>query len=232
MPPITLATYADLISILSTSGGFIHRSDTADIMPLCVQMCETTINSGDGDQIDGLTTGSQETITSPPLVTVAGIQTVALPTDFLSMRKIYINVGGVRRELIQAPTIPLRMSETSNVLSIPETYIIVGSSLYLLPIPDSVYQITIDYYAKVGPLITQSTNWLLTAAPMVYLAGTVLHGALWFGPSFDPTPWRLAFTAGMKQVQSQDMTRFQNVTLRTEVATLTRQGFDIRSGGF
>lgn len=230
MTAITLATYADLISILSTSAGFLHRTDTADIMPLCVQMCETTINYGDGEDLDGLTTAAQETIGT--LTTVAGTQTVALPTDYLSIRKLYLTVGGVRRELIQAPTTPMRMSETGNYQSIPETYIITGGNLYLFPKPDSAYTLTIDYYTKVGPLVTQSTNWLLTAAPMVYLGGTVLHGAPWFGPTFNPAPWEKMFRTGMKQVQGQDDARFENVTLRTEVATLIRQGFDIRTGGF
>lgn len=230
MAAITLATYADLVSILSTSAGFLHRTDTADIIPLCVQMCETTINFGDGDEIDGLCTGQQETITT--LTTTANVQTVALPSNWLSIRKLYLTIGGVRRELIQAPTLPIRMQEASNVSSIPETYIITGSNLYLMPKPDSAYTLTLDYYIKVGPLATQGSNWLLTAAPMVYLGGTVLHGASWFGPTFNPAPWANMFRVGMQQVSNQDLSRFENVTLRTEVASLIRQGFDIRTGGF
>lgn len=228
MAALSLATYTDLVASINSQGGFLHRNDLADVIPVCVQMCETTINFGDGNEIDGLRTGYQETTTT--LTCTPGTQTVALPTDWLETRRIYITVSGVRRELQGRPVAPISTVEAAQVQSIPETYYITGSSLYLVPIPYQAFTITLDYYTKVGPLATSSTNWLLTAAPIVYLAGTIVHMAPWLGPTFDIAPWARAFRAGMMQVQNQDSSRYSNIKLRSEAAGMIGgSGYDYAS---
>ena len=57
-----------------------------------------------------------------------------------------------------------------------------------------VYTLTLDYYAKFPSIITNSTNWLLQTAPMIYIGGTVAHGAPWFGPTFNADPWFKMFS--------------------------------------
>ncbi len=228
----TLATYSDLVDAVSTAGGWIHRTDIATIVPVAIQLAETTINYGDLDGIgvDGLRTAAQETITT--LSTTGGTQTVALPSDLLEIRKIYYNLSGTRFELVERSSTPMSLNERSNVLAPPTTYYIQGSSLYLIPIPDQTYTITLDYYAKVGPLTSASpTNWLLTAAPMVYLAGTIVHASLWMGTKYDQTKWVAAFRTAMSQVTRHDVKkRFQNTTLRSEVASIQRGPFNIMTG--
>ena len=230
MAVLSLATYDDLIASINSQGGFMHRNDLADVLPVAVQMCETTINYGDGDQLDGLRVAAQETVTT--LTCTPGTQTVALPTDWLEIRRIYITVSGIRRELKGRPVAPISVTDAAVVQSIPETFFIQGRNLYLDPIPNSAFPITLDYYAAVGPLATQGTNWLLTAAPIVYLAGTILHMAPWMGPTFNADPWAKGFAVGMKQVQSQDSSRYANIRLRSEVASMVGNGAGYGWGNF
>lgn len=220
---MALANYTDLIASINASGGWLHRDDLSAIAPDWVTLCETTINYGNGEDVSGLRTAAQETTAN--LTCTAGTQTVSLPSDYLEMRRVYITVSGVRRELYGRPVTPISMFDASIVSAIPETYFVTGSTLYLVPIPSSAYVITILYYAKVGPIATSNTNWLMTAAPMVYLAGTIAHGAPWLGARFDPSPWIASFKMGMKQVTANDQARFKNTQLRSEAANMTRGSY-------
>lgn len=229
---MALENYTDLLNAINGAAGWLHRTDLADIAPTWISLAEVTMNYGDLEVlgIDGLRTGAQETIGT--LSTTGGTQTVALPTDHLETRKIYYNLSGTRFELVEAPAIPIRLNESSNVQAPPTTYITTGSNLYLIPIPDQTYTITIDYYAKIGPLTaSNSTNWLMTMSPMTYLAGAIYHGSLWFGNKFDQTKWAGAFKASMSQVARADaQRRFRNTRLRSEVAGLQNRPFSILTG--
>ena len=231
---MALATYTDLLAALNGNAGWLHRNDLWTIAPDWVTLAEVTINYGDLETLGvrGLRTGDQETIDTSK-VTTANVQTVALPANFLEMRKVYLTYGNTRIELQQAPVLPIRSDEMSNVASLPRSYIVVGSSLYLIPIPDAVYSLTLDYYAKVGPLATtqSGTNWLMTAAPMTYLAGAIVHGSPWLGASFNPTPWVSAFRGAMGQVARADnQKRNRLTTLRSEVAQMQNSSLNILTG--
>lgn len=216
-------------TLITSIGEYLHRSDIASAAPDWIVDAEAIMNYGDGDSLDGLRTASQETITT--LNCVAGTQTVALPSDWLETRKLYITIGGIRVELVQAPTLPMRSDELSNIRSFPRTYIIVGSSLYLFPIPDSTYVLTLDYYKKIGPLSASPyTNWLLTMAPDVYRSGAIAYGAAWLGPLFNAAPWMNRFKVGLNMLAGQDASRFSQVTLRSEAAQMQRGQFNILTG--
>lgn len=217
--------YANLITSI---GEYLHRTDLASAAPEWITDAETVMNYGDGESIEGMRTAAQETITT--LTCSAGVQTVALPNDWLETRKLYITIFGIRKELIQIPTLPIVQDERSNVQAIPWGYIITGSNLYLVTIPNANYVLTIDYYAKIGPLATSSTNWLLSMAPDVYRSGAITCGAAWLGASFNPAPWAMRFKKGIDMLASQDMSRFINTTLRSEPARMNRNVSNIYMG--
>ena len=220
-----IVSYATLITNI---GENLHRNDVASPAAEWITDAETVMNYGDGDTIKGLRTAAQETITT--LTCVPGTQTLALPSDFLDIRKLYITIGGVRQEMRAYPTLPMMQIERSNVNTIPTGYIITGSNLYLTPIPDSNYVLTIDYYAKIGPLATSLTNWLLTKSPDCYRSGAITYGGAWFGTKYDVTPWFRRFKAAMDMVARTDQSRFTNVTLQTEPAQLGRYTSNIFMG--
>lgn len=233
---MALSTYTDLIASINNSAGWLHRNDLGTIAPDWVPLAEAMMNYGGelpgGRVIDGLRTGAQETVTT--LTTTSGTQTVALPSDFLEMRKIYYTLSGVRFPLVERPVIPMSINESSNVLAPPSTFYIQGSSLYLIPIPDQTYTITLDYYAKIGPLSSSATNWLMTQSPMVYLAGSIVQGALWLGTKFaleGAQPWIAQFISALEGVRRADIRkRHRLTTMRSEVAALQNRPFNIITG--
>lgn len=228
---MALANYTDLLASINGSGAWLHRADLSAIAPDWVTLCEATMNYGDLETLNvpALRTADQETTAT--LTCTANTQTVALPAAFLEMRKVYLLYSGVRYELIQAPVLPIRNEEASQVACRPTSYTVVGNYLYLIAVPDQAYQIVIDYYAKIPSLITNSTNWLMTKSPMCYLAGAIVHGAPWMGPNFNPDRWIASFRGAMWQVQRSDSRKRNKLaTLRSEVAQITGSPFNIMSG--
>ena len=56
-------------------------------------------------------------------------------------------------------------------------YSIVGAIIEFVPPPDDTYSATLTYYQKIPDLATNSTNWLLTQWPDLYLYSTLLQAA-------------------------------------------------------
>lgn len=232
----SLGTYADLILGINGSGAWLHRNDLGTIAPIFVTLCEATMNNGvqlpSGQIVDGLRTYAQET--SGTVSIVINGTTGTLPTDFLDIRGApYIIYSGIKQPLRQIPMQPMTMSEQSQTAGIPRGFYITGSSIVVVPKAAAATTVYIDYYAKIGPLATSSTNWLLTLSPMTYLYGSIAHGAPWFGPSFNPTPWMAGFVGAMEGVRRSDnLKRNTNITMASEIAAITSGGrpFNILTG--
>jgi|TARA_R110000764_G_scaffold203765_2_gene288993 hypothetical protein len=239
---MALANYADLLASINSKSGWLHRNDLAEIVPDWVTLCEVTINKGDLDglNVESLRVGDMETTwdssSTKPATTTSGVQTVALPDDFLEFRSpVFITFQGFRRELTQRPPSPMSLARRGEVESIPQTYWITGNNINLDPVPDGGYNITADYYAKVPSLEANSTNWLMTEAPGVYLYGALAQGLLWLGPEFVNSPrgigFMQAFKTSLAQVRRADIKkRFKNVRMRTDAARMTGPQYSIISG--
>lgn len=110
-----------------------------------------------------------------PLTLEASDESTPLPTDFLQMKAMWID-GDYK--------IPLNGTSFANLnasgpAGLPTTYAIVGTSLYLGPIPDDVYDLAGVYYQTIPPLtVNAPTNWLLAAHPDLYLYGCLTMAEL------------------------------------------------------
>lgn len=231
-----LGTYADLLVGINGSGAWLHRSELGTIAPIFVTLCEATMNQGiqlpSGQIVDGLRTYAQET--SGTVAISANGTSGTLPTDFLELRGApYIIYSGIKQPLKQVSMQPMTTAEQSQVAGIPQGFYIKGSTIVVVPSASSATTVYIDYYAKIGPLATSSTNWLLTLSPMTYLYGSIAHGAPWFGPSFNAAPWMAGFIGAMEGVRRSDnLKRNANVTMGSEIAAITSGGrpFNILTG--
>jgi hypothetical protein len=164
---MAITTYDELKTAIAS---WLHRSDLDAIIPSFISLAESKIGSG---------FRSREQETSTNLVTVAGVETVALPADYHSLKSIQI-VSSFNSVLRLMPDdAALRYKET-NTLAQPEYYTIQGSNLRLSRCPDAVYTLEAIYYAKVPALSgAAQTNWLLTKAPQLYLYGGLVEAMLY-----------------------------------------------------
>ena len=189
---MALANYADLQTAVNS---FLHRSDLAGMVPDMITLAETRIN---GD----LDARLQDTKTT--LTTTANNELVALPNDTINIR--HISVSGVTpiSTLDYMTPDQFETSYAYEATGLPQAYTVVGSSIYLAPIPDAVYTLDLLYKAKVPNLATNSVTWLMTNYPNVYLYATLCEFAPYIKDKEMIQVWEMKYKEAIQSVNSQD----------------------------
>jgi hypothetical protein len=103
-----------------------------------------------------------------------------LPTDFQTARSVRLPDVAGRPQLsfmAQSQMADYRYS-IDNVSDQPIYFSIIGDQLELAPTPNQDYDVEIVYRANIPALTSlNTTNWLLSLAPDLYLYGTLLESA-------------------------------------------------------
>ena len=152
---MSISTYAELQTSLQN---WLARAD-ADIVariPEFIDLAEAQFNRD-------IIHRSMET--QATLNTVAGTETVALPSDYIEARAAVIESTPTSvLTLVTPQQLATNWSEGSS--GIPSEYTIIGSNIHLGKLPDAVYDITLTYYQRI-PALTDvaTTNWMLTNNP-------------------------------------------------------------------
>jgi hypothetical protein len=158
----TITNYATLQSAIAD---YLNRADLTAQIQTFIQFCEADLNTR---------LRSREMIVNATATSDG--QFVALPPDWLEAINMMI-VGG------QSPLRYITPDEADTIIK-AQTY--TSTRFYSMTtgvielVPPAVDDITIDmvYYGKIPALSdANTTNWLLTKAPDVYLYGALTHAA-------------------------------------------------------
>lgn len=158
----TITNYATLQSAIAD---YLNRADLTSQIQTFIQFCEADLNTR---------LRSREMIVHA--TSTSDGEFVALPPDWLEAINMMI-VGGQS---------PLRYITPDEADSIIKAQIYTSTRFYSMTtgvielVPPAVDEITIDmvYYGKIPALsVSNTTNWLLTKAPDVYLYGALTHAA-------------------------------------------------------
>jgi hypothetical protein len=189
---MALDTYANLQDALNG-----WRSDTlfTTRIPDFITLFEAQANRV-------LRTSFQETTSS--LTPSSG--TASLPADYLLWRRLtwtgdpYNELEYVQPSYFQA-TYPTSIS-SGNSTNVPGIFTIEGSTIRIKPVDSANTALTLDYYAKIPALsVTNTTNWLLTSHPDIYLFGALCEAEL-FGMNDERAPmWKARRDEGIEQLQ-------------------------------
>lgn len=154
----------DYASLQDSVANWLHRADLTAIIPDFIALAEAKLASDiDARPMD----------ISVTLACTAGNPLVALPADMLEMRRLL---------LVSDPSVVLKYATPDQIAadyplslaSRPSVFAVLGSNLQLAPIPDSDYSLSLDYKQRIPALSgSNTTNWLLTAFPNVYLYGAL-----------------------------------------------------------
>lgn len=165
---MAISNYSDL---QSTVANYLHRGDLTGQIPDFISLAEARLNrklrlrAMENTEI-GTTTG----------------QTISLPTGFIEMKRLQIEVGG--------QTIPLTYVSPELVgsrESQPVSYSLIGDSIYLVPF-GAGYSYNLTYYKRFDPL-SSGVNWLITNAPDAYLYGTLVEAATYIKDDAAAAKW-------------------------------------------
>lgn len=204
---MALTTYAELSAAIATWSWMTNQTEFEAAVPDFVLLCESELNRR-------LRTRDMETSASVTITSGSG----PLPSDYLEMRELKTSGDNPRICTPVDPTYGDRYYNWSSSLD-PFHYSIVGSTINVYP-PAASDTLTAVYYQEIPDLATNSTNWLLTKAPNVYLYGSLIHAAKFMEEREDMMKWRQDFEEGLKNLRIENtMSRYAKAQIRPHMIT-------------
>ena len=186
-------------SALKTSiANWLNRSDlTSEISEDFIVLTEKDFNSK---------LRIRKMITTDSSFTV-NAETVALPTGFLQIRDMYIVEGGTKYALHYITPAQMDQIKGSSTSGQPSTFTIIGDNFRFAPTPASSYTATINYYKAFDALSdSNTTNYILTNHPAIYLYGSLYHAANFLG-GVEPArlqQWQGMYSTALERLERND----------------------------
>lgn len=158
-----MSTITNYSTLQTTIAQYLNREDLLPQIPTFIQLAEADMNTR---------LRTREMIVRAEAT--SSNEYVQLPSDWLEAINLQIVDG----------TSPLRyvtLDEADRIVFSKEfnqvmAYSLMNGAIELVPAPGGDVDIEMVYYGKVPALSSQqTTNWLLTKAPDVYLYGACLH---------------------------------------------------------
>lgn len=187
---MTISTYAELKTAVAD---YLARADLTDYIPDYIRAAEARIAFGGMPpfQSDPLRIRQMEDTTA-----VAASSSVALPSDLLEIRDVYLNNATV--DPIE-PTTPYdaRRQYSGADSGTPKFYTVEGTNMRLYPAPDTSDTVSVLYYKKLDA-VENGSNWLLANYPHVYIYGALLEAAPFLRKDARINMWHGFFKAAVE----------------------------------
>jgi hypothetical protein len=190
---MALATYSDLQTSIA---GWLNRSDLTAVIPDFVTLAEGKIARD---------LRIRKQVVNTTLTTVAGTQTVSLPSDFLELENISLTSTSPPGALsVVTPEIMDRKYPAGYGTGQPVVYALVADTIQFGPTPDAAYTVSLDYYQRFAALSVTPTNWLLTNYPSIYLFGALAEAASYLMDEPRAAMWTQRYGQECAALQSMD----------------------------
>ena len=188
---MALSTYSELKTSVAD---WLNRADLTSTVPDFISLAEA--------QIERKLRTRQMIVRADATIDT---EYSAVPADFLEVKSLKLQTNPVTP--LQFETIDSLDNLQSQYASSskPRYFSIVGGQIRTVPLPDGEYSAELTYYAKLSKLSsTNTTNWLLTAAPDVYLYGALLQAAPYLKDDARISVWATLYTSAMEDLQVAD----------------------------
>lgn len=152
-------------SLQSAIADYLNRQDLTEQIPLFIQFCEADLNTR---------LRCREQIIRAEAISNA--EFVQLPGDWLEAINLQIvdGMSPLRFVTLDEADIIVKERRYDRVMA----YSLMNGAIELVPGPTDNVEIEMIYYGKIPALSNNNTtNWLLTKAPDVYLYGALTHAA-------------------------------------------------------
>jgi len=200
-------------NLQTTIADFLNRDDLTAVIPTFIQLAEAQINREIRHwQMEARVSGQQS----------AGDQYMQIPSDWLETIRLHLTGSGTSALTLASRAaiadIRAKNEDISNVAPYYYTHADGQFELYPTPVEDTDFELL--YYQKIPDLATNSTNWLLTDAPDVYLYGALLHSAPYLAEDARVAVWSQMYAAAV-----------QNVNTSSEKARYSGSGMTLKVRG-
>jgi hypothetical protein len=185
---MAISTYTELQSACEN---WLDRSDLDSRIPEFIALAEDTINKR--LRIRAMEQRVTASISSEYL---------SLPTGFLEMRNFQLNTTPKQTLRFVTPE-HIDTFWSGSTTGKPVVYTFLGGEIQVAPSPDSTYTAEMAFYEK-WDIATDSTNWLLTNAPSVYLYGALLQAEPFLKNDKRISVWEQRFEKALMDVDVAD----------------------------
>lgn len=188
---MAISTYAELQTAI---GNFLLRDDLTSVIPDFITLAEAQIKR----DVRHYKMHKRQEATLDSRYS-------ALPADWIETRRIEITRNSKPHRL-QLASIDdmLQMRESADTSGAPRYYSHTDEGIELFPTPDDEYDVEIYYFGTVEALSDSNTsNWLLTFAPDVYLYGSLIHSAPYLQEDPRAQTWGSLYMSAVANLNTQ-----------------------------
>jgi hypothetical protein len=164
---MAISTYSELKSAVAD---FLNRDDLTATIPTFIGMAEASLNRDVRHwKMEQRSTAEIDD------------QYLTLPTDWLATVRITVqDTTPYAMNLVSRDSMQDMRYKGDNVAGKPLYYAHVAGEIEMYPTPDATYDIELLYTQKIDALSDSNTsNWLLTDAPDLYLYAVLLETAIY-----------------------------------------------------
>ena len=161
---MAITTYAELKSAVAD---WLNRDDLDAAIPNFISLAEAQFNRTMRHR--KMVTRSDATLDTPYF---------AVPADWLENIRFQLNTNPVVPLLYVTPEQAAEERQKYSASGQPLFFSMIGEQFQVVPSPNTSYDAELLYYAKIPALSdSNTTNWLLSESPDVYLYGALVQSA-------------------------------------------------------
>ena len=191
---MALTNYTNLQSTIADT---LNRDDLTSIIPTFISLCEAAVNRDVRHwRMETRANGVQD----------AGDAYMQVPADWVETVRFSVTDNGTSPIVLISPTSMAESRALSNdQTGVPTAYTLEAGQFHLYPTPIAETNVELIYYAKVPPLATNSTNWLMSQAPDIYLYGSLIHSAPYLQDDARLAVWAQLYSAAVTRINESGM---------------------------
>jgi len=187
--------YTNYTDLQASVAGYLGRSDLSAQIPDFIRFAEIRLAR------ELRTRLMLKSATAP---TVAADARVALPTDFLEIRDLFVQ-GNPRMPVTYLSPSAFTRDARADESGLPVFYTVLASEFQFAPQPDTVYTLEILYYAKPPVLSsTVSSNIFLSNYPDALLYGALLEAEPYLINDARSGTWATLYDRAVKNISDAD----------------------------
>lgn len=189
---MAITNYATLQTAIAD---FLNRDDLTSVIPTFIQLAEAQMQREIRHwKMEARVSGQQS----------GGDEYMQIPADWLETIRMHITGSGTSAITMtsRAAMADIRAKNEDVSTVLPYYYCHADSQFQLYPTPAEDTDIELLYYQKIPDLASNTTNWLLSDAPDVYLYGSLLHSAPYLAEDARVAVWAQMYSAAVQNVNS------------------------------
>ena len=189
---MAITSYTDLQTTVSD---YLGRTDLTSMIPTFIDFAEARLSR------DLRTRQMLRNVTS---TMTAGTEKLALPSDFIAIRDIFIQ-GNPRTALTYQSPSSFSRDGRADQSGKPKTYTIYGAEFVFGPAPDSAYTLELLYYARPSRLdVDTSSNIFLANFPDALLYASLIEAEPYLMNDARVATWIGMYEKAIKSINVSD----------------------------